>query len=195
ALRLRLPGGARDRLQHLPDDPGTGGDAAPRTAPGCPSWTHRDGGCHHVSRRGPRRDVLHARRAAAGGPRRTRCRGGARGADRHRGGPRVAGARPHVRHRPPDVVAFAWKGPFLTFNAVKGSLPNTSALAVVGALEVAGPQEAGVRGRHGPHPLAFIELKQDSARSEEHTSELQSRENLVCRLLLEKKKDQTCSNL
>src|SRR5207302_2570768 len=29
-----------------------------------------------------------------------------------------------------------------------------------------------------------------SARSEEHTSELQSRENLVCRLLLEKKKAQ-----
>src|SRR5690606_40502420 len=28
-------------------------------------------------------------------------------------------------------------------------------------------------------------------RSEEHTSELQSRENLVCRLLLEKKKDDT----
>src|SRR5690606_42066402 len=28
-----------------------------------------------------------------------------------------------------------------------------------------------------------------SSRSEEHTSELQSRENLVCRLLLEKKKD------
>src|SRR5436309_7604469 len=28
----------------------------------------------------------------------------------------------------------------------------------------------------------------DLARSEEHTSELQSRENLVCRLLLEKKK-------
>src|SRR5690606_39813746 len=29
------------------------------------------------------------------------------------------------------------------------------------------------------------------ARSEEHTSELQSRENLVCRLLLEKKNDTT----
>src|SRR5690606_40377426 len=29
----------------------------------------------------------------------------------------------------------------------------------------------------------------DQARSEEHTSELQSRENLVCRLLLEKKKN------
>src|SRR5690606_41110141 len=33
---------------------------------------------------------------------------------------------------------------------------------------------------HGPLP--------SSGRSEEHTSELQSRENLVCRLLLEKKK-------
>src|SRR5690606_40718348 len=30
--------------------------------------------------------------------------------------------------------------------------------------------------------------RDDIARSEEHTSELQSRENLVCRLLLEKKK-------
>src|SRR5215475_15795702 len=30
-----------------------------------------------------------------------------------------------------------------------------------------------------------------ACRSEEHTSELQSRENLVCRLLLEKKKKQT----
>src|SRR5436309_9392685 len=31
-------------------------------------------------------------------------------------------------------------------------------------------------------------LRQELFRSEEHTSELQSRENLVCRLLLEKKK-------
>src|SRR5690606_40475540 len=31
------------------------------------------------------------------------------------------------------------------------------------------------------------------SRSEEHTSELQSRENLVCRLLLEKKKKQTAT--
>src|SRR2546427_7205414 len=33
-----------------------------------------------------------------------------------------------------------------------------------------------------------------SARSEEHTSELQSQSNLVCRLLLEKKKDQLAPN-
>src|SRR5690606_40439614 len=31
----------------------------------------------------------------------------------------------------------------------------------------------------------------NSSRSEEHTSELQSRENIVCRLLLEKKKQKT----
>src|SRR5690606_41935010 len=47
---------------------------------------------------------------------------------------------------------------------------------------------ANVRDTHyligsvvGPHPFPTL-------RSEEHTSELQSRENLVCRLLLEKKK-------
>src|SRR2546430_5017901 len=33
-----------------------------------------------------------------------------------------------------------------------------------------------------------IELADDADRSEEHTSELQSQSNLVCRLLLEKKK-------
>src|SRR2546428_8476406 len=36
---------------------------------------------------------------------------------------------------------------------------------------------------------------QFSVRSEEHTSELQSRSDLVCRLLLEKKKKKTCTAL
>src|SRR5690606_41542368 len=36
----------------------------------------------------------------------------------------------------------------------------------------------------GVHP-AFNPVRQPDLRSEEHTSELQSRENLVCRLLLE----------
>src|SRR5690606_41735445 len=35
-------------------------------------------------------------------------------------------------------------------------------------------------------PITFEAKAPPSARSEEHTSELQSRENLVCRLLLEK---------
>src|SRR5690606_39579624 len=37
-------------------------------------------------------------------------------------------------------------------------------------------------------PLSLLQGQQAGDRSEEHTSELQSRENLVCRLLLEKKK-------
>src|SRR5690606_39970596 len=37
-------------------------------------------------------------------------------------------------------------------------------------------------------PLYRLAVVLGSSRSEEHTSELQSRENLVCRLLLEKKK-------
>src|SRR5690606_42076071 len=40
--------------------------------------------------------------------------------------------------------------------------------------------------REGCKSLAMGLILQDSSRSEEHTSELQSRENLVCRLLLEK---------
>src|SRR5690606_15759820 len=36
-----------------------------------------------------------------------------------------------------------------------------------------------------------VQEPRDERRSEEHTSELQSRENLVCRLLLEKKKKKT----
>src|SRR5207237_2167532 len=44
-----------------------------------------------------------------------------------------------------------------------------------------GPKEAQMSGIPHPH------------RSEEHTSELQSHLNLVCRLLLEKKKSPTCT--
>src|SRR5690606_17192955 len=38
------------------------------------------------------------------------------------------------------------------------------------------------------HNACILHNRENDARSEEHTSELQSRENLVCRLLLEKKK-------
>src|SRR2546422_6318443 len=40
-------------------------------------------------------------------------------------------------------------------------------------------------------PSAILRLDSSSPRSEEHTSELQSRLHLVCRLLLEKKKKKT----
>src|SRR5436305_3901558 len=38
-------------------------------------------------------------------------------------------------------------------------------------------------------PVRVLKKEEDEARSEEHTSELQSRPHLVCRLLLEKKKN------
>src|SRR5690606_42019818 len=67
-----------------------------------------------------------------------------------------------------------------------GLLAATSALFL-------GPQDVySLTGGIGLNPALFQpinSLSLDSfSRSEEHTSELQSRENLVCRLLLEKKK-------
>src|SRR5690606_40200403 len=51
--------------------------------------------------------------------------------------------------------------------------------------------EAGIGIEQAALHLVFLDQREhflDLGRSEEHTSELQSRENLVCRLLLEKKK-------
>src|SRR3712207_8489181 len=47
---------------------------------------------------------------------------------------------------------------------------------------------------YGPyqHVEKFIPRQITNVRSEEHTSELQSRQYLVCRLLLEKKKKKSC---
>src|SRR5688572_32709671 len=57
----------------------------------------------------------------------------------------------------------------------------------------AGPDEHAERHRVGIVPREVIPVAEDrfhafDGRSEEHTSELQSQSNLVCRLLLEKKK-------
>src|SRR5258708_31172582 len=53
-----------------------------------------------------------------------------------------------------------------------------------GAHLVAGAQR---RGRHAGAPVFGHVPDRESHRSEEHTSELQSPDHLVCRLLLEKK--------
>src|SRR5690606_42024892 len=54
------------------------------------------------------------------------------------------------------------------------------------AVEVFAAEEGiPVGGFHFEHAVADLQDR-DVERSEEHTSELQSRENLVCRLLLEK---------
>src|SRR5690242_21456443 len=53
------------------------------------------------------------------------------------------------------------------------------------------PDHSGTQAAAGAQAIGRQDLIQRSrARSEEHTSELQSHVNLVCRLLLEKKKKQ-----
>src|SRR5690606_40357842 len=50
-------------------------------------------------------------------------------------------------------------------------------------------EQAGrIRGATADAIIAIFLAREPRPRSEEHTSELQSRENIVCRLLLEKKK-------
>src|SRR5690625_6183430 len=62
--------------------------------------------------------------------------------------------------------------------------------AKAGVLGIGFPEEVGGEGGGALHTLMNIEgmMQGGSTRSEEHTSELQSRGHLVCRLLLEKKK-------
>src|SRR3712207_6852559 len=63
-------------------------------------------------------------------------------------------------------------------------------------LEVAPGEMVGITGANGSGRSTLLrliagEVRPADGRSEEHTSELQSRQYLVCRLLLEKKKIQS----
>src|SRR3712207_8630451 len=68
--------------------------------------------------------------------------------------------------------------------------------ALLGLAVGSGLGAAAVRAlkQQGFTELAFPWSQMGTYRSEEHTSELQSRQYLVCRLLLEKKKN-TCNTL
>src|SRR2546422_1121743 len=73
-------------------------------------------------------------------------------------------------------------------------LPRARAIPVpqgVGRRARRGPRAGGVRagGRAQARERAWLAVRGRGERSEEHTSELQSRLHLVCRLLLEKKKE------
>src|SRR2546430_12753160 len=81
--------------------------------------------------------------------------------------------------RPPRSPLF----PYTTlFRSAVGNAEAGAAAA--GAVELADLPESG------PVPRA-VSQRTAASRSEEHTSELQSQSNLVCRLLLEKKKKST----
>src|SRR5690349_23498861 len=66
--------------------------------------------------------------------------------------------------------------------------PYTTLFRSVMAASVSVPGAATTRRIGSPNCVANAKSRSSWARSEEHTSELQSRRDLVCRLLLEKKK-------
>src|SRR3712207_7198175 len=79
--------------------------------------------------------------------------------------------------RPPRSTLF----PYTTLFRSSGRCPHRGRV-----LPADRPQHASAHPR--PPRRRDVQGRRTAARSEEHTSELQSRQYLVCRLLLEKKK-------
>src|SRR5690606_40900926 len=93
--------------------------------------------------------------------------------------PSLPDALPIYRPRPRQPVAATRR---LTIHQKQGRPPQAGPRFLLHVLPQATPADlAPGADHHGRH--AALEPRK---RSEEHTSELQSRENLVCRLLLEK---------
>src|SRR2546430_10196717 len=90
--------------------------------------------------------------------------------------------------RPPRSTLFPYTTLFRSLDLGEAGLDVQRCLHLVGHQLVAEQHQSGVEQRLDrlAHPLALLSAGE---RSEEHTSELQSQSNLVCRLLLEKKKD------
>src|SRR2546427_6995155 len=83
--------------------------------------------------------------------------------------------------RPPRSTLFPYTTLFRSIHVPLAQRP-------LGIAECAVPSHAAVPGRDaGPAILVEHLEPLEQRRSEEHTSELQSQSNLVCRLLLEKK--------
>src|SRR3712207_7265555 len=89
--------------------------------------------------------------------------------------------------RPPRSTLF----PYTTLFRSPGRRREAARLPPAGRLR-ARPAGAATAGAARPRPHRRGD-RLVAARSEEHTSELQSRQYLVCRLLLEKKKKTTTS--
>src|SRR2546427_2210078 len=86
--------------------------------------------------------------------------------------------------RPPRSTLF----PYTTLFRSRYTRENVAVDIDIGCTVVASIHESDrAAGRDGAREIAGMYLA-NKVRSEEHTSELQSQSNLVCRLLLEKKK-------
>src|SRR3989475_4847080 len=87
--------------------------------------------------------------------------------------------------RPPRSTLFPYTTLFRSIAAIRKVAGGAEYVSLTLARKFVFQQRA-VRERPGYETLSHREYQ---VRSEEHTSELQSQSNLVCRLLLEKKKE------
>src|SRR2546421_1985150 len=88
--------------------------------------------------------------------------------------------------RPPRSTLFPYTTLFRSDFGFVGALEDGR--LGLEAEDAGGPAEMGLENLAHVHARGHAERVQHDVRSEEHTSELQSRSDLVCRLLLEKKK-------
>src|SRR2546430_11349104 len=95
--------------------------------------------------------------------------------------------------RPPRSTLFPYTTLFRSAQIGRGG-GHLDLSRITRASQVVAPRHHGCDSREIPRQRAQVaEIREGHAepRSEEHTSELQSQSNLVCRLLLEKKKNDT----
>src|SRR3712207_8180688 len=93
--------------------------------------------------------------------------------------------------RPPRSTLFPYTTLFRSDGAVVGHVVEAAPATADAAMEAARRGFRAWSGTPAEARAAALERAADLLkRSEEHTSELQSRQYLVCRLLLEKKKKQ-----
>src|SRR3712207_8180227 len=88
--------------------------------------------------------------------------------------------------RPPRSTLFPYTTLFRSIARLWSASPTTKRNSASTGRRQTAAAAATIAGRNAASASA-------EARSEEHTSELQSRQYLVCRLLLEKKKENICS--
>src|SRR5438270_5319789 len=94
---------------------------------------------------------------------------------------------------PPSSTLFPYTTLFRSIGDATGGAGGEAPRGVGGGCQGAepqGPPVAGADCRAAGRGADGRRNQQHGNRSEEHTSELQSQSNLVCRLLLEKKKTQ-----
>src|SRR3712207_8979951 len=90
--------------------------------------------------------------------------------------------------RPPRSTLFPYTTLFRSYNGLDVNVGLVAFAAGLFAAAWAPALATDAHRKGGPAVAAAPGRRLAAARSEEHTSELQSRQYLVCRLLLEKKK-------